>query len=39
VPRYMVPELIEVRGELPRTSTGKTDRTRLAADARLTEAA
>lgn len=39
VPRYMVPEHIEVRGELPRTSTGKTDRTRLAADARLTEAA
>jgi len=39
VPRYMVPEHIEVRGELPRTSTGKTDRTRLAADARLTAAA
>jgi amino acid adenylation domain-containing protein len=39
VPRYMVPEQIEVRGELPRTSTGKTDRTRLAADARVTEAA
>ena len=39
VPRYMVPERIEVRPELPRTSTGKTDRTRLAADARLAEAA
>jgi acyl-CoA synthetase (AMP-forming)/AMP-acid ligase II len=39
VPRYMVPEHIEVRGALPRTSTGKTDRTRLAADARVTEAA
>ena len=39
VPRYMVPERIEVRTELPRTSTGKTDRTRLAADARLMEAA
>jgi amino acid adenylation domain-containing protein len=33
VPRYMVPERIEIRPELPRTSTGKTDRTRLAADA------
>ena len=39
VPRYMVPERIEVRAELPKTSTGKTDRTRLAADARLAEAA
>jgi amino acid adenylation domain-containing protein len=32
VPRYMVPEAIEVRPSLPRTSTGKTDRTRLAAE-------
>jgi amino acid adenylation domain-containing protein len=39
IPRYMVPERIEVRTELPKTSTGKTDRTRLAADARLPEAA
>ena len=39
VPRYMVPERIEVRAELPKTSTGKTDRTRLAADARRAEAA
>jgi amino acid adenylation domain-containing protein len=39
VPRYMVPERIEVRAELPKTSTGKTDRTRLAADVRLAEAA
>ncbi|HET7340908.1 MAG TPA: amino acid adenylation domain-containing protein [Methylomirabilota bacterium] len=33
VPRYMVPEQIEVRAALPRTSTGKTDRRRLAAEA------
>jgi amino acid adenylation domain-containing protein len=32
VPRYMVPESIEVRDSLPKTSTGKTDRTRLAAE-------
>jgi acyl-coenzyme A synthetase/AMP-(fatty) acid ligase len=32
VPRYMVPESVEVRPELPRTSTGKTDRTRLASE-------
>jgi amino acid adenylation domain-containing protein len=32
VPRYMVPEAIEVRPHLPKTSTGKTDRTRLAAE-------
>jgi amino acid adenylation domain-containing protein len=32
VPRYMVPETIELRPHLPKTSTGKTDRTRLAAD-------
>jgi acyl-coenzyme A synthetase/AMP-(fatty) acid ligase len=39
VPRYMVPERIDLRSELPRTSTGKTDRTRLAAEARGREAA
>jgi acyl-coenzyme A synthetase/AMP-(fatty) acid ligase len=39
VPRYMVPEHIELRAELPKTSTGKTDRTRLAAEARPAEAA
>jgi acyl-CoA synthetase (AMP-forming)/AMP-acid ligase II len=39
VPRYMVPERIEVRAALPKTSTGKTDRTLLAADARPAEAA
>jgi amino acid adenylation domain-containing protein len=39
VPRYMVPEHIELRAELPRTSTGKTDRTRLATDARVAGAA
>ncbi len=33
VPRYMIPETIEVRPGLPRTSTGKTDRARLAAEA------
>jgi acyl-coenzyme A synthetase/AMP-(fatty) acid ligase len=32
VPRYMVPEAIELRPGLPKTSTGKTDRTRLAAE-------
>ncbi|HXD98556.1 MAG TPA: amino acid adenylation domain-containing protein [Candidatus Acidoferrum sp.] len=32
VPRYMVPESIELRPHLPKTSTGKTDRTRLAAE-------
>jgi fatty-acyl-CoA synthase/long-chain acyl-CoA synthetase len=32
VPRYMVPESIQLRTELPKTSTGKTDRTRLAAE-------
>jgi amino acid adenylation domain-containing protein len=39
VPRYMVPERIDLRAELPKTSTGKTDRTRLAAEARVAEAA
>jgi amino acid adenylation domain-containing protein len=33
VPRYMVPETVEVRASLPRTSTGKTDRAGLAAGA------
>jgi L-proline---[L-prolyl-carrier protein] ligase len=32
IPRYMVPETIELRPSLPRTSTGKIDRTRLAAE-------
>jgi amino acid adenylation domain-containing protein len=32
VPRYMVPESVELRPSLPKTSTGKTDRTRLAAE-------
>lgn len=30
LPRYMVPESIDVLSELPKTSTGKIDRTRLA---------
>jgi mycobactin peptide synthetase MbtE len=29
VPSYMVPAAIDVRDELPRTSTGKADRTAL----------
>ncbi len=32
VPRYMVPETIDLRPSLPKTSTGKTDRARLAAE-------
>jgi acyl-coenzyme A synthetase/AMP-(fatty) acid ligase len=32
VPRYMVPETIELRDSLPKTSTGKTDRTRLSTE-------
>lgn len=30
LPRYMVPELIDLCGELPKTSTGKIDRVKLA---------
>jgi acyl-CoA synthetase (AMP-forming)/AMP-acid ligase II len=30
LPRYMVPETVEFRGELPRTSSGKVDRRALA---------
>ncbi len=30
LPRYMVPEVVEFREELPKTSTGKTDRVALA---------
>jgi amino acid adenylation domain-containing protein len=33
IPRYMVPELFETRGELPRTSTGKIDRQSLSSEA------
>jgi amino acid adenylation domain-containing protein len=29
LPRYMVPDVVEFREELPKTSTGKVDRTRL----------
>jgi acyl-coenzyme A synthetase/AMP-(fatty) acid ligase len=30
IPRYMIPEAIEFRGQLPKTSTGKVDRVQLA---------
>ena len=30
LPSYMVPEMVEFREEMPRTSTGKVDRTGLA---------
>jgi acyl-coenzyme A synthetase/AMP-(fatty) acid ligase len=33
LPRYMVPERFELLDQLPKTSTGKIDRTRLAARA------
>ncbi len=29
LPSYMIPSLIEIRPELPRTSTGKVDKMRL----------
>lgn len=32
IPKYMIPELIEFRGSLPKTSTGKVDRVQLAQD-------
>jgi amino acid adenylation domain-containing protein len=32
VPKYMIPEVVEVRGALPKTSTGKTDKKLLAAE-------
>ncbi len=32
IPRYMIPEAIEFRGHLPKTSTGKVDRVQLAQD-------
>jgi amino acid adenylation domain-containing protein len=31
LPRYMVPDVVEIRDRLPKTSTGKTDRQRLLA--------
>jgi amino acid adenylation domain-containing protein len=36
LPGYMVPDVVEFCEALPRTSTGKVDRTRLAAEARIT---
>lgn len=33
IPRYMIPEAIESRGQLPKTSTGKVDRVQLAQEA------
>ena len=33
IPQYMIPEIIEFRERLPRTSTGKIDRVRLASEA------
>jgi amino acid adenylation domain-containing protein len=39
LPRYMVPERLEVRDRLPKTSTGKTDRQRLVATRRPGEEA
>jgi len=35
LPRYMVPASIEIRDQLPRTSTGKIDRVRLKQEAQL----
>ena len=32
IPTYMIPELIEFRGSLPKTSTGKVDRVELSRD-------
>jgi acyl-coenzyme A synthetase/AMP-(fatty) acid ligase len=33
VPKYMIPEFIDFYGELPKTSTGKIDRVKLAEEA------
>jgi acyl-coenzyme A synthetase/AMP-(fatty) acid ligase len=30
VPKYMIPELVDLYDELPKTSTGKIDRVKLA---------
>lgn len=38
LPRYMVPEMIDFMADLPRTSTGKTDRVALARDVSTVEA-
>jgi amino acid adenylation domain-containing protein len=36
IPRYMIPEAIEFRDELPKTSTGKVDRVQLAQESAAT---
>ncbi len=38
LPRYMVPEMIDFMADLPRTSTGKTDRVALVREASMTGA-
>jgi acyl-coenzyme A synthetase/AMP-(fatty) acid ligase len=32
VPKYMIPELVDLYDELPKTSTGKIDRVKLASE-------
>lgn len=39
IPRYMIPEAIEFRGHLPKTSTGKVDRVQLSQEAAASAAA
>jgi long-chain acyl-CoA synthetase len=39
VPQYMIPEQIDFLEELPKTSTGKIDRVKLATEAALPSAA
>ena len=37
IPKYMIPEIIELSAGLPKTSTGKVDRSRLGAGKETTE--
>ena len=39
IPQYMIPEQIELRESLPKTSTGKVDRVQLATAAKAAGAA